>query len=67
MNEQEDYLRIKQLFKEIHSTGIRGTARNADDEVSWTRQRNMPLLSKLMFDCLLESENILSVLNVNEN
>jgi len=64
MNEQEDHLRIKQLFKEIHSTGIRGTARNADDEASWTRQRNMPLHDILT--CTLAKKGLSAVMELRQ-
>jgi len=64
MNEQENYLRIKQLFKEIHSAEIRGTARNADDEVSWTRQRNMPLHDILT--CTLAKKGLSAVMELRQ-
>ena len=64
MNVQEVYLRIKQLFEEIRSTEIKSAARKADDHVSWTRRRNMPLDDILI--CTLAKKGLSAVIEIRQ-
>jgi hypothetical protein len=62
MGEHETYLRMEQLFFEIHSQCIREAARQIGDFSSWTRQRDMPLEDILM--CTLAKKGLSTAMEV---
>jgi hypothetical protein len=62
--DEQAYLRIKQLFEEIQSKGIREAARLTGDVSSWSRQRNMPLGDILI--CTLAKKGLSATMEIRQ-
>jgi hypothetical protein len=62
----EDFCRVEDRNVQQNLNIVRKIALNTIKDYKNKTASKRPI-SKLMFDCLLESENILSVLAVNEN
>ena len=60
--ENEAYLRIEQVFKEIYSGQIKLAAQQAGDSKSWTRQRKMPLHDILL--CTMAKKGLTTVMEL---